>query len=196
MKLNRYTVAVVVLSLFMLFCAGNRMRENMTIPKIKIADAGEGGTINLKARSGKVITDVPFASYGTPMINSKGDPKQGECHADIRGEVVKRCVGQTSCELGASNDWWGDPCPGTVKGIMVGYTIGNEEDIVAAASNDPYASVRGPDGKLLDVDGNAGGSNIMIYVGIFVGIVVLLMIGGYFVYARSRPAPAVAGRRS
>ena len=79
---------------------------------------------------------------------------------------------------------------------MVGYTIGNEEDIVAAASNDPYASVRGPDGKLLDVDGNAGGSNIMIYVGIFVGIVVLLMIGGYFVYARSRPAPAVAGRRS
>jgi hypothetical protein len=196
MKPNRYAVVVVIVSLLMLFAAGNRLRENLTDPKMKVADVGEGGTTELKAPSGKVITDVPFASYGTPIVNSKGVPKKGECHAEIGPEVSRRCVGQAKCELGAHNDWWGDPCGGTVKSLIVGYTVGDQEDIVAAASNDPYSAVRGPDGKLLDADGNAGGSNIMIYVGIFVGIVVLLMVGGYFVYARKQPAPAVAGRRS
>jgi hypothetical protein len=195
MKPNRYAVVVVVVSLLMLFAAGNRLRENLTTPKMKIAEAEEGGTIEFKVPSGKVITDIPFSSYGTPTYTAKGVPKQGDCHADTW--LRKECVGKSSCDnIQAHNNYWGDPCPGTYKRLIVGYTVGDQEDIVAAASNDPYSAVRGPDGKLLDADGNAGGSNIMIYVGIFVGIVVLLMIGGYFVYARNQPAPAVAGRRS
>lgn len=42
------------------------------------------------------------------------------CHSEISHLFVEaKCVGETSCELFASNIFFGDPCPGTSKYLMI-----------------------------------------------------------------------------
>uniref|UniRef100_A0A4W5LL63 SUEL-type lectin domain-containing protein n=1 Tax=Hucho hucho TaxID=62062 RepID=A0A4W5LL63_9TELE len=70
----------------------------------------EGAELELACPAGSSITSIIFASYGTP-----NNYVQGSCEAATSLEVVtESCVGQPSCQVAASDDVFGDPCPETV----------------------------------------------------------------------------------
>ena len=74
-------------------------------------NVGESTSIELSCeRNGGKISRIDFASYGT-ATGACGVMKQGNCHAANSSDVVQRvCVGQTRCQIPASNDLFGDPC--------------------------------------------------------------------------------------
>ncbi len=82
--------------------------------------AEEAATVHLECPTGLVISDVVFASYGTPMGTACGSFSQGECHAAASTSVVSAlCKGKNSCTVQASNGAFGDPCNSTVKSLAV-----------------------------------------------------------------------------
>jgi hypothetical protein len=90
--------------------------------------ADEGGSLTLNCPAGEVITEVNFASYGTPG-GSCGSLTTGSCNAGSSISVVSdACKGMNSCTLYAGNDSFGDPCRGTVKTLAVEVACGMATD--------------------------------------------------------------------
>ena len=145
MKLNKYiTAAAIVLAVAVIVGFGQVTRENLASrkPKEIVVSAGEGSGVQLEAPEGGNIAEITFASYGNPIVDRSGKPKLGSCHADILSRVTQGCSGQTKCVIMAHNHWWGDPCHGTSKKIIIGYTVydpnaeakAKEEEEAAAAA--------------------------------------------------------------
>jgi len=66
-----------------------------------------------------VITAIEFASFGTPYGRC-GDFAMGSCHASNSSTIVsKQCIGSSRCQILASIDLFGDPCPNTGKVLAV-----------------------------------------------------------------------------
>ena len=145
MKLNKYiTAAAIVLAVAVIVGFGQVTRENLASPKPKeiVVQGGEGSLVQLEAPEGGNIAEITFGSYGNPIIDRSGKPKLGSCHADILSRVRPHCSGQTKCVVPADNRFWGDPCHGTSKKIIIGYTVydpnaeakAKEEEEAAAAA--------------------------------------------------------------
>lgn len=101
---------------------------------------------HLRCPSGRVISDIKFASYGTPQ-GSCGNYAEGSCHArrsydalrkvyhiqpialntfdtsrapNICGRFLQNCIGNQNCSVAVSpNVFGGDPCPDTPKKLSV-----------------------------------------------------------------------------
>jgi len=109
----------------------------------------DNGRIALSCPNGGVIYWIDFASYGTPnpvplgydpddfTATSQANPtlapvcasltalSSGSCESSTSVEVVEAaCLGQSSCEVEASNDVFGDPCFGTFKRLYATATCG------------------------------------------------------------------------
>lgn len=94
----------------------------------RCATVQEGGTLNLACDGGATITDVRFASYGTPSGSCQQGFAPSSCHASRSEQVVESaCVGEQSCTVQARNSVFTDPCAGTRKSLAVVYTCGGGE---------------------------------------------------------------------
>ncbi len=82
------------------------------------ASAAEGSYLTLTAPAGKVISEIVFASYGTPG-GTCGNYTIGGCHSTSSMAAFAGAVGQNSFTIQASNTVFGDPCGGTVKWLYV-----------------------------------------------------------------------------
>ncbi|KAJ0805043.1 putative beta-galactosidase [Helianthus annuus] len=76
--------------------------------------------VRLSCGVGQSISAVKFASFGNPF-GVCGSFQQGTCHAPNSHELIeKTCVGQESCEVIASNEYFAtDPCPNVLKRLLV-----------------------------------------------------------------------------
>ncbi|KAL7618108.1 hypothetical protein Lser_V15G00652 [Lactuca serriola] len=76
--------------------------------------------VRLQCGLGQSISSIKFASFGTPF-GSCGSFQQGTCHAPNSLELIeKSCVGQESCEVMASNNYFAtDPCPNVLKRLLI-----------------------------------------------------------------------------
>ena len=84
---------------------------------------------------GMKISDILFASYGTP-----DNYQYGLCHAVGSQFIVENyLIGNTSLIIGANNDVFGDPCGGTGKRLSVVITIEIDPTYVAPSPT-PTAS--------------------------------------------------------
>ena len=144
MKLKKYiTAAVIVLAVAVIVGLNTVTRENLASPPVLITQAGEGGAIDFKVPQGGTIKEILFSSYGTPFIGSDGKPKRGTCHADTW--IKRECEGKsppTCTGILAHNNWWGDPCHGTSKKLMVSYTVTDPAAEAAAAAAAAAAAQR------------------------------------------------------
>ena len=102
--------------------------------------AGEGNPISVEAPAGKVVTQILFASYGTPT-GAPGSFTIGSCHAsNSRQKVEQALLGRSSATISASNEVFGDPCGGVVKSLYVSVAYGDtvvlsgQQDGLSAAS--------------------------------------------------------------
>ena len=69
---------------------------------------------------GGIIQKVLFSSYGNPTGHCGGYYKYGSCHASNSLEVAEKlCLGERCCVIPTGADYWGNPCPGEVKWLMV-----------------------------------------------------------------------------
>ena len=217
MKLNKYiTAAAIVLAVAVIVGLNTVTRENLASrkPKEIVVSAGEGSGVQLEAPEGGNIAEITFASYGNPIVDRSGKPKLGSCHADILSRVTQGCSGQTKCVIMAHNHWWGDPCHGTSKKIIIGYTVydpnaeakAKEEEekaataapattpaaaTTAAPAATPAAAAASTDD---DDDVTPAPDNTMMYVAIGM-VAIVLMMGVFMISSRPSPAPVVAGRR-
>ncbi|GJN18569.1 hypothetical protein PR202_gb05741 [Eleusine coracana subsp. coracana] len=80
----------------------------------------EKAKIHLQCDHGRKITDIKFASFGTPE-GSCGSYSEGGCHAHKSYDIFwKNCIGQERCGVSVVPDvFGGDPCPGTMKRVVV-----------------------------------------------------------------------------
>lgn len=76
--------------------------------------------VHLQCAPGQSITNIEFASFGTPT-GTCGSLQKGTCHApNSRAVVEKECLGQESCFVSISNSVFGaDPCPNVLKRLSV-----------------------------------------------------------------------------
>ncbi|KAK9140891.1 hypothetical protein Scep_010572 [Stephania cephalantha] len=76
--------------------------------------------MQLQCDDGHVISDIVFASYGTPL-GSCQHFSTGQCHADSSLSVVSNaCLGRNNCSIEVSNAAFGsDPCQYTIKTLAV-----------------------------------------------------------------------------
>ncbi|KAI7734743.1 hypothetical protein M8C21_002996 [Ambrosia artemisiifolia] len=86
--------------------------------------------VRLSCGVGQSISEIKFASFGTPL-GVCGSFQQGTCHAPNSHELIEKvtlglynnlytCVGQESCEVIASNEYFAtDPCPNVLKRLLV-----------------------------------------------------------------------------
>ncbi|KAL5702789.1 Beta-galactosidase 9 [Ranunculus cassubicifolius] len=82
--------------------------------------SGNAPEIVLQCDDGHVISEIVFASYGTPR-GSCEKFSTGDCHAPNSQSVVSEiCGGKNSCSIDVSNALFGsDPCRHTVKTLAV-----------------------------------------------------------------------------
>ncbi|KAJ3671896.1 hypothetical protein LUZ60_007975 [Juncus effusus] len=75
--------------------------------------------VYLHCDDGHVISNVVFASYGTP----KGSCEKflvGKCHAESSVELVTEvCLGKNNCTVSVTNSVFGDPCRGKLKKLAI-----------------------------------------------------------------------------
>ena len=84
------------------------------------ATAGESGYVVLTAPTGGLISEITFASYGTPKGSCGNFSINPNCHSVKSDSVPKaRCIGQIGCAFSAANSYFGDPCPNTFKFMYV-----------------------------------------------------------------------------
>ena len=77
--------------------------------------ANEYESLTLSCPVGQRIADVRFASYGLPA-GQCGSFSATSCHASSSVATIgSQCIGKQSCTVAASNDVFGDPCPGYIK---------------------------------------------------------------------------------
>ncbi|MBS1971347.1 MAG: hypothetical protein JSU04_13650 [Bdellovibrionales bacterium] len=82
----------------------------------------EYGTAKITCPAGQTVSEVIFASYGSPT-GSCGAFKTSSCNAANSLDIVKRaCLGKASCSIEANNGPFGDPCEGTGKSLSVQVT--------------------------------------------------------------------------
>jgi pectate lyase len=99
--------------------------------------AEENNSLMLICPSGQVITEIKFASYGTPG-GSCGSFTAGSCNASNSVSVVSdACKGMNSCTVYAGNDSFGNPCEGTVKMLAAEVVCGMETDPTPVPSQNP-----------------------------------------------------------
>ena len=86
----------------------------------------ENGILTLTAPTGAVFTAVTFASYGTPTY-ANGAYALSSCHAPSSQSVVESvALGQHTFSISADNVvFGGDPCPNTIKQLVVQATYTN-----------------------------------------------------------------------
>jgi hypothetical protein len=83
--------------------------------------APEGTDLVLEAHPGSVISEIEFASYGTPG-GLCGYFDVGTCHAEgTMAAIGGACVGREQCRIPATNAVFGDPCGGIYKRLYVSY---------------------------------------------------------------------------
>ena len=87
---------------------------------VDCGEVAENSALQLACPDGSAITEVAFASFGTPA-GSCPNFAAGACAAtSSRAVVEKACLGKTSCAVTASNDvFGGDPCVNTPKALAV-----------------------------------------------------------------------------
>uniref|UniRef100_A0A0D3EQH4 Beta-galactosidase n=1 Tax=Oryza barthii TaxID=65489 RepID=A0A0D3EQH4_9ORYZ len=80
----------------------------------------EKAKVHLQCDNGQKITEIKFASFGTPQ-GSCGSYSEGGCHAHKSYDIFwKNCVGQERCGVSVVPEiFGGDPCPGTMKRAVV-----------------------------------------------------------------------------
>ena len=78
------------------------------------------GKIHLSCDPGQKMTQIKFASFGTPN-GVCGYFSEGGCHAHKSYDIFeKNCIGQESCSVTIVPEvFGGDPCPGTMKSVAV-----------------------------------------------------------------------------
>ncbi len=80
----------------------------------------EGLVIDCGNEDGGTFTSVNFASFGNPTGHCGGYYKINSCHVPKSVQVVQElCEGRRSCIIPSSVDFWGDPCPGVSKWLIV-----------------------------------------------------------------------------
>lgn len=98
-------------------CSPNQKPTNVV--KVSIPEDQEG---KLQCKPGEIITNIDFASYGRQIVTSSGfsvDPMYN-CNSETSmSNVQGRCLGRESCELKASNKFFGDPCFKVVKSLAI-----------------------------------------------------------------------------
>ena len=88
-------------------------------------EASEGNDITVQAPAGKVISQITFASYGTPS-GSQGNYVIGSCHASNSKLMVEQALlGLSTATIAASNGVFGDPCGGVVKRLFISVVFGD-----------------------------------------------------------------------
>ena len=91
------------------------VEETPQWPEHSYGQAFEGQWLELSAPEGNVFSEVLFASYGNPEGTSIGS-----CHSQESLSIVASSfIGQQSAVISATNDVFGDPCPGTYKKLIV-----------------------------------------------------------------------------
>lgn len=95
--------------------------------------AAQDASTTLKCPYGMVISQVKFASYGTPA-GSCHNFEVGSCHEDTTKDVVEDlCLGEADCTLSASSHVFGEPCSIVDKSlkIEIGCAVGQSfyEDV-------------------------------------------------------------------
>jgi hypothetical protein len=82
---------------------------------VQCATATEWNAALLACEAGEVISEVEFASYGTPS-GMCGAFVRGECAADFKvEEIFEECFNHNACVIVADANHFGDPCPGKDK---------------------------------------------------------------------------------
>jgi hypothetical protein len=85
----------------------------------------ENQTVVVNLPDGYFVSHVYFASYGTPISNG-GNYELGDCHAETSMSVVESILlGSHNFPIRATNDVFGDPCPGTYKRLYVAAYLSN-----------------------------------------------------------------------
>lgn len=80
----------------------------------------EGSNLTLNAGAGRILTDVVYASYGTPGGTCPGAFTTSACHAAVSVDRIRtNFQGRVSFSYGANNTNFGDPCSGTPKHLSV-----------------------------------------------------------------------------
>jgi hypothetical protein len=125
--------------------------------------ATENQYATLTAPSGTVISNIDFASYGTPN-GSCGSFTTGFCHAGNSIAVVSPyLIGRNSGSVPASNGLFGDPCGGTVKRLYIQASYGGGNPLTTTFD----CSKLGNNNVVLlvtDANGNVSSANATVTV--------------------------------
>jgi uncharacterized protein YjdB len=127
-------------------------------------EVNEGGTITMTAPSGLVVTDVEFASYGTPN-GSNGAYTTGNCHAtSSQLKVEQALLGKSSGTINATNSVFGDPCGGTVKRLFIKVTYGagvNRTGLISHLDASKVSSYPNSGTTWFDISGNGNNATLV-----------------------------------
>ncbi|XP_060672991.1 beta-galactosidase 16-like [Ziziphus jujuba] len=76
-------------------------------------------SVQLTCPPGRNISNILFASYGTPVGNCESYAR-GTCHSVYSRAIAELvCLGKNRCSILPSNLVFGDPCPNTRKSLVV-----------------------------------------------------------------------------
>jgi protein-glucosylgalactosylhydroxylysine glucosidase len=69
---------------------------------------------------GAIISKIINATYGTPISTCPSPIINPSCNALNSTQVIEElCLGKSSCVIPTGNNFWGDPCIGKVKQLVV-----------------------------------------------------------------------------
>jgi len=93
--------------------------------EVVCANTTEYFNLTIACPKGKVITQIQFASFGTPYGDC-GQLYVGSCNAGSTNYIVEKyCLMQNACELEIDVPLFGDPCYGTPKSFASQVLCGN-----------------------------------------------------------------------
>ncbi len=94
----------------------------------RCAEGQENSIVSLSCPYGSVISEVTFASYGTPSGNCGSYEVSQACNVENTKEIVRDlCLGENSCSIAVTESVFGiTPCPVLSKTLRVQVQCGGE----------------------------------------------------------------------
>jgi len=101
-----------------------------------LADVPENVNVTLTcAGAGNSITNITFASFGTPSGSCAAGFATGACNAaNSSAAIAALCVGKQQCSVPSDTGFFGDPCYDVVKKLDVTYACAATPDLTLAAT--------------------------------------------------------------
>jgi hypothetical protein len=96
------------------------IKSHVNTDSVVCGEAYSGDILQIECPHSQQVSEITFASFGTPTGECGSFALESSCHSTSTQEIVQNeCIGKQKCAISASTSTFGNPCNSIEKRLLV-----------------------------------------------------------------------------